>query len=398
MNERACTAESLAEVVRAFLKLGLTSFGGPVAHLGYFREEFIVRRRWLDEAEYADLVALCQFLPGPASTQLVFAVGARCAGVAGGVLAAACFILPSALVMILLGLGANALGVLRHPGWIAGLKVAVVAVVAQAVWGMARQLCPDVQRAILAALCAAAALVWSGPPAQIGVIAAGAVAGCVMFGRRELGLRPPATRLRGHVAAAATLAVFLLLLLGLPLLARITGSVALSMFDGFFRSGALVFGGGHVVLPLLHAEVVPRGWVPDDIFLAGYAAAQAMPGPLFTFAGYLGAAMGPWPNGLLGGVWCLVAIFLPGLLLVAGTLPFWDALRSMFRAQAALRGTNASVVGLLLAALCNPVWTEGIKGVPHFVLAAIAFVALALLKLPPWLVVVLAASAGAVVL
>ncbi len=398
MNERASTAANLTEVVGAFLKLGLTSFGGPVAHLGYFREEFVVRRRWLDEASYADLVALCQFLPGPASTQLVFALGERRAGVAGGILAAVCFTLPSAVLMILLGLGSDAIGALRHPGWISGLKVAVVAVVAQAVWGMAVKLCPDARRAVLAILAAAAALAWGGAAGQVAVIAAGGLAGWVLYGRGRHA--PPAVgpSVRGHLAAAATLGVFFVLLLGLPPLAEATRWVPVAMFEGFFRSGALVFGGGHVVLPLLHAEVVGRGWVSDDVFLAGYGAAQALPGPLFAFAGYLGAAMGPSPNGWLGGVWCLVAIFLPGLLLVAGATPFWERVRVMPGVQAALRGTNAAVVGLLLAALYNPVWTEGILGAPHFILAAAAFAALTVWNTPPWAVVVLTALAGAAVL
>lgn len=390
----------LGEVFAAFSKLGLISFGGPVAHLGYFREEFVARRRWLDDGAFADLVALCQFLPGPASSQVVFALGMRRAGLAGGLVASLCFTTPSAILMILFALGVAALGDLEGAGWLHGLKVAAVAVVANAVWGMATKLCPDRARVTLALLAAMAVLAWSGAAGQISAIILGGFVGWLLYRRETAAVEHPALHadIRGHRQAAAALGVFFLLLLGLPLLAGRTGSTAIAMFDSFYRSGSLVFGGGHVVLPLLRAEVVPNGWVGDNTFLAGYGAAQALPGPLFTFAAYLGAVMKPEPNGWIGGLWCLLAIFLPALLLVGGTLPFWERLRALPAAQAALRGTNAAVVGILLAALYNPVWVEAIAGPRHFCLALAAFGGLVWWRMPPWLVVVTTAGLGALLL
>lgn len=391
--------KQLAEIFSAFLKLGLISFGGPVAHLGYFHEEFVVGRRWLDDAVFADLVALCQFLPGPASTQMVYAIGSRRAGVLGGLVATVCFTAPSALVMILFAFQIGRIGEPGQSGWLSGLKVAAVAVVAQAVWGMASKICVDRIRAAMAALAAAASLALPGAAGQVGVIAAGCFAGWLFFRRQTAGIQPAgAAPVRGHLWAAASLAVFFALLLSLPVLAARTGSTALAMFDGFYRSGSLVFGGGHVILPLLRAVVVPPGWVSDDTFLAGYGAAQAIPGPLFTFAGFLGASMKPEPHGWAGGIWCLLAIFLPALLLIGGALPFWERLRGSSAVRAALLGANAAVVGVLLAALYNPVGVEGIKGVPHLVLAAAAFAALTFWKTPPWLVVIAMAGAGAWIL
>ncbi len=391
--------EQLVEVFTAFLKLGLISFGGPIAHLGYFREEFVVRRRWLDDATYADLVALCQFLPGPASTQMVFALGSRRAGFFGGLVATLCFTVPSALVMILFAFQIGRIGDPGHSGWLNGLKVAAVAVVAQAVWGMAAKLCTDRIRTTTAILAAIASLAWPEATGQVGVIIAGCLAGWFFYRHQLPGFKPAEhADIRGHVWAVASLAVFFVLLLALPVIVAQTGSTAAAMFDGFYRSGSLVFGGGHVILPLLRAEVVPHGWVSEDVFLAGYGAAQAIPGPLFTFAGYLGAVMRPQPNGWAGAFWCLFAIFLPALLLIAGALPFWERLRSFSAAQAALIGANAAVVGILFAALYNPVWVEGIRGVPHFILALAAFAALSFWKFPPWLVVILLAGAGMLLL
>jgi len=399
VNAASRMNKQLAEIFTAFLKLGLISFGGPVAHLSYFREEFVVRRRWLDDAVYADLVALCQFLPGPASTQMVFALGSRRAGFLGGLVATFCFTAPSALVMILFAFQIGRIGNPGDSGWLNGLKVAAVAVVAQAVWGMAAKLCTDRVRVTLALLAAIASLAWPGATGQVGVIIAGCVAGWYFYRHQITGFKSAEhADIRGHLWAAASLAVFFVLLLALPFIVARTGSTAVAMFDGFYRSGSLVFGGGHVILPLLRAEVVPRGWVSDDAFLAGYGAAQAIPGPLFTFAGYLGALMKPQPNGWAGAFWCLLAIFLPAVLLIAGALPFWERLRSFSAAQAALIGANAAVVGILLAALYNPVCIEGIKGVPHFILALAAFVALAFWKIQPWLVVVVMAAAGALLL
>lgn len=385
------------EILTAFLKLGLTSFGGPVAHLGYFREEVVVRRKWLDEAAYADLVALCQFLPGPASSQVCFALGLKRGGLAGGLIASLAFTLPSAVAMILFALGIARLGDLEHAGWLQGLKTAAVGVVANAVWGMSRSLCPDLPRVGLAAAAAVLALLVPGVGGQLGAIGGGALIGWLLY-RQAVGETPaphPAaggSRRRGAVA----LAVFTVLLAALPTLAAVVDSTALAMFDRFYRSGSLVFGGGHVVLPLLRAEVVPPGWVGDDTFLAGYGAAQAVPGPLFTFSAFLGASMQPSPNGWAGGMWCLVAIFLPALLLVGGALPFWEKLRASRTAQAALRGTNAAVVGILAAALWRPVITEGVHTPVHAMLAVAAFVVLAVTKVPAWLVVAASAGLGAI--
>ena len=385
------------EVLAVFLKLGLTSFGGPVAHLGYFRAELVERRRWLDERSFADLVGLCQFLPGPASSQVGIGAGLLRAGIPGALAAWTGFTLPSAIAMVLFAYGAGRLEGAVGAGWLHGLMIAAVAVVAQAVWGMGRSLCPDRPRATLAVLAAVAVLLAPSAWGQIGAIMAGGLFGLVLLRHDEhaggAALHVPI----GHGLALACLALFFALLIGLPLAAAAVPSQALALFDSFYRSGSLVFGGGHVVLPLLQAEVVPRGWVTNDAFLAGYGAAQAVPGPLFTFAAYLGAAMGKPPNGWLGGAICLVAIFLPSFLLVFGALPFWAKLRGNARAQAALRGVNAAVVGLLLAALYRPVWTSAIMAPADFALGLVAFLALALWKLPPWLVVALAALGGALV-
>jgi chromate transporter len=389
---------SIVEVLLVFLRLGLTSFGGPVAHIGYFHDELVVRRKWLDAATYADLVALCQFLPGPASSQVGIAIGLTRAGYPGALAAWIGFTLPSAVMLTLFAYGVGALTGLAGSGWLHGLKIAAVAVVAQAVLGMMRSLAPDRERATIAV--AAAALVLAIPSAwgQIGAIVLGGIAG--LFLPRTAAVNEPA-----HLAlttsrrtGAALLAVFFILLIGLPIVAASTASHTLTLVDAFYRAGSLVFGGGHVVLPLLQASVVPPGWVDNEAFLAGYGAAQAVPGPLFTFAAYLGAVAAPAPNGWLGAAICLVAIFLPSYLLVAGALPFWDQLRREPIAQAALRGVNAAVVGLLLAALYNPVWTSAITRPADFAVAATAFLLLFTWRTPPWLVVLLCALAGAAVL
>lgn len=385
----------LGEVFCAFLKLGMISFGGPVAHLGYFREEFVRRRAWLSDSAYADLVALCQFLPGPASSQAVFALGMRRAGVLGGLVASLCFTGPSAVLMILFGYGVSTLGKLNGGGWLHGLKLAAVAVVAQAVWGMGRGLCPDRTRLTIAVGAAAVLLVAPGALVQLGVLATGGVLGWWLY-REEAGGRTKSvgSSEHAHVAAGLVLALFFLLLGLLPALASVTGSKAIAVFDSFYRAGSLVFGGGHVVLPLLRAEVVPQGWVSDDAFLAGYGAAQAVPGPLFTFAGFLGAVLQPGPGAWVWGLWCLLGIFLPAWLLIGGALPFWERLRGRVWAQAALKGANAAVVGVLLAALYNPVWTSGVQEARDVAAAIVAFGLLHWWKTPPWLVVALAAAAG----
>lgn len=384
----------LIEVFRSFLKLGLISFGGPVAHLSYLREEFVSKRRWLDDAAYGDLVALCQFLPGPASSQVVFALGMQHAGWLGGLLASLCFTLPSAVLMIAFGYGVASLGDLHSAGWLHGLKLAAVAVVAQAVWGMGRNLCPDRARLTIGAVAAALLLFCPGALVQVGVIIGGGAIGWWLY-RKAIpqAEHPGPADWRHHLIAGGLLAVFLLLLILLPVLASTTGRKDIAVFDSFYRAGSLVFGGGHVILPLLRAEVVPNGWVADNTFLAGYGAAQALPGPLFTFAGYLGTAIHAGPNAWVGGLWCLLAIFLPAWLLIAGALPFWHQLRAKPWTQAALRGANAAVVGVLLAALYNPVWIEGVKNAHDMATAVAAFGLLQWWKLPPWLVVLLTAAA-----
>jgi chromate transporter len=384
----------LSEIFLAFLRLGLMSFGGPIAHLGYFREAFVVRRKWIGERAYADLVALCQFLPGPASSQVGIGIGLAKGGLPGAVAAWIGFTAPSALALIVFGLGVASYGEFLNAGVLHGLKVVAVAVVAQAVWGMARGLCPDAPRATLAVIAAIIALAWPTPLGQIAVIVIGALAG-LAFLRAAPDEHPVALGIDvSRPLAIAALVLFFVLLAGLPALAAAVPSHTLALADAFYRTGSLVFGGGHVVLPLIQSEVVPPGWVTNDEFLAGYGAAQAVPGPLFTFAAYLGTVMGPAPNGWLGGTLCLVAIFAPSFLLVVGALPFWDELRRYGRMQSALRGINAAVVGLLLAALYSPVWTSAIRGHADFGLAMGAFALLVFWKAPPWLVVLGAALGG----
>jgi chromate transporter len=382
------------EVLAAFTRLGLISFGGPIAHLGYFREEFVARRQWLDDHAYADLVALCQFLPGPASSQVGISIGLFRAGYLGALAAWVGFTLPSALALVLFAYGVSALGDLSGVGWIHGLKVAAVAVVAQAVLGMMRTLAPDRERATLAVAAAALVLLMPTAWAQLAAIALGGLIGVWRL-RADAPVNQASLPLNvGYAAGAAFLAMFFVLLVGLPALAAATGAHSVELFDAFYRAGSLVFGGGHVVLPLLQASVVPPGWVGNDAFLAGYGAAQAVPGPLFTFAAFLGAVMGPQPNGWAGAALCLVAVFLPSFLLLFGALPFWGTLRRRPAAQASLRGVNAAVVGLLLAALYNPVWTAGILNAGDFALAAAAFLLLYIWQTPPWLVVLLCAMGG----
>ena len=389
--------DSAWTVFRVFLRLGLTSFGGPIAHLGYYRTEFIERRQWLDEKTYADLVALSQFLPGPASTKVGIAVGFFRAGYAGALIAWAAFTLPSAIALVLFAYGVSSFGNTLGTGWLHGLKVVAVAVVAQAVLGMMRTLAPDRMRATVAAIAAVIVLSFPNAWGQIAAIIFGFAAGLTILhidaphDHVSLPLRVSRT------TGAILLALFFAILIGLPLLVAVYPAHSLKLFDAFYRAGSLVFGGGHVVLPLLQASVVPPGWVSNDSFLAGYGAAQAVPGPLFTFAAYLGAVMGPQPNGWAGAALCLVAMFLPAFFLTLGALPFWDDLRRRPGAQSALRGVNAAVVGLLLAALYNPVWTAGITGPYDFALAVAAFLLLFMWQTPPWLVVLLSALGGALI-
>jgi chromate transporter len=382
------------EVLLAFFKLGMSCFGGPIAHIGYFRREFVVRRRWLDEQAYADLVGLCQFLPGPASSQVGFSLGLMRAGYFGGLAAWAGFTLPSAIALVLFAYSAR-----TFEGWIGlgllhGLKLVAVAIVAQAVWGMARTLCPDKERASIAVAATVIILVSASSAAQILAIVMGGVVGLRLCRDASQGssnqnlatlISAPISRAAGLIALAA----YFLLLAGLPILQSLGLSHGVAVFEAFYRSGALVFGGGHVVLPLLREAVVARGWVSDDAFLAGYGAAQAVPGPLFTFSAYLGAIMTSPPRGLAGAALALIAIFLPGLLIVTGVLPFWDALRRRAGAQAIMRGVNAAVVGLLGAALYNPVWTNSVKTPADFGLALVGFVLLTVWRAPPLVVVVI---------
>ncbi len=386
---------SVGEVFRAFLKLGLTSFGGPIAHLGYFREELVVRRKWIDEASYVDLVALCQFLPGPASSQVGFSLGVlRGNGLLGGLAAWLGFTMPSALILLAFALSAAAFTGSVAEGFLHGLKLVAVAVVAQAVWGMTRTLTPDRARAMIALAAIAVVVIVEGLFGQIAAIALGAVAGLRLCRGEPAALsgqlRFPVSRRGGAAALVVFAALFLI-----PLVISGGGShQAVALFEAFYRSGALVFGGGHVVLPLLQAQVVAPHWVTNETFLAGYGLAQAVPGPLFTFAAYLGAVMEPTPNGVAGAAIALVAIFLPGMLLVYGMLPFWDELRSGHTVQAAMRGANAAVVGILGLALYNPIWTSGVLTSRDFALAVGGFLLLTVWKAPPWVVVILLAGSA----
>lgn len=378
------------EVLQVAARLGLTSFGGPIAHIGYFRREYVERRRWLGEQAFADLVALCQFLPGPASSQLGIAIGTLRAGVLGGIAAWLGFTLPSAIALVVFGfwLQGNHLDV---GPWLHGLMIVAVAVVAQAVIGMKSQLAPDRPRATLAFAAAITVLLFPSAMVQVLVIGIAAMVGLqwlrvptVQRGAAgDAAMRMPVSRTMG----GALVVLFLALLFGLPLIAGVAGP-SVTLFETFFRVGSLVFGGGHVVLPLLQSAVVPRGWVTNAQFLAGYGAAQAVPGPLFSFAAYLGAVMRQSPGGVQGAILALLGIYLPSFLLVLGVLPFWHSLRGMPRAQGALRGVNAAVVGLLIAALYHPVFTSAIRSPLDLGLALAGFAALEYWKLPPWVVVV----------
>ena len=393
----AAQRASFLEVLLVFLRLGVTSFGGPVAHLGYFRAEFVERRKWLDEAAYVDIVALCQFLPGPASSQVGITLGTLRAGLPGALAAWFGFTMPSAVAMIAFGYGVAELGDISHVPWLHGLKIVAVAVVAQAVWGMARSLCPDRERATLAAGAAVLALAEPSAAGQIGAIVAGGLIGWWLLPEASGNKAAPLAVNIGRPLAVGALVLFFALLFGLPALAAASSNHITALIGSFYRSGALVFGGGHVVLPLLQQAVVPPGWVSNDVFLAGYSAAQAVPGPLFTFAAYLGTMMRPAPNGWTGGLISLVAIYLPSFLLLIGILPFWDALRTRMGVQAALKGVNAAVVGLLLAALYRPVWTSAIFTPADFALGVVALLLLVMWRVPPWAVVVLGAVGATII-
>jgi len=378
------------EVLGVALRLGLTSFGGPIAHLGYFRDEYVVRRQWLDEKSYADLVALCQFLPGPASSQVGMAIGIARAGLPGALAAWLGFTLPSALLLVAFAFGVSAIDTVAAAGWLHGLKVVAVAVVAQAVWGMAKSLCPDRQRATVAIVAAIVTLSWPTAVGQLLSIIGAGIIGWSFLAPATLASQAHAQFPVSKRAGVIAWIIFFVLLLGLPVIRPLAESHSLDVFDSFFRVGSLVFGGGHVVLPLLQAEVVGPGWITNEQFVAGYGATQAVPGPLFTFSAYLGAVMNGWGGALL----TLVAIFLPSFLLVVGALPFWDMLRANAKFQSALSGINAAVVGLLIAALYQPVWTSAIHAPADFALGLVGFGLLTFWQWPPWIVVLLSAAAG----
>ncbi len=390
MTERA----SAWQIFLIFLRLGLTSFGGPVAHLAYFRTEFVDRRRWLGEGAYADLVALCQFLPGPASSQVGMGLGLMRGGYAGALAAWAGFTLPSALLLTLFALGIASHAAAVPDGALHGLKVVAVAVVAQAVWGMARKLCTDVPRISIMAMATCAALMLPAALAQVGIIAVAGVIGLLLFKPQTVEAHAPLVVPVSRCAGVLWLIIFFGLLAGLPALQAAMPSPVLALMNAFYRAGALVFGGGHVVLPLLQAAVVTPGWVDNDAFLAGYGAAQAIPGPLTSFAAFLGASLHGALSGWGGAMLCLVAIFAPSFMLVMGALPFWEQLRRQRRTRAALAGINAAVVGLLLAALYQPVWTSAVLQTRDFGMVVVALVALMHWRMPPWLVVLISGIAG----
>jgi chromate transporter len=393
-GERPAARAGLGAIFLIFLRLGLTSFGGPVAHLSYFRREFVERRRWLDEEAYAGIVALCQFLPGPASSQVGMALGLMRGGLAGALAAFIGFTAPSAVLMTGFAFLLTRLGDVAHAGWVHGLKLAAVAIVAQAVWSMARSLTPDLPRAGFAIAAAAAMLLLPFDWTQMAVIALAALLGFALL-PADARIAPPLALKVPRALSAASLALFFLLLAGLPLASR--ASHAAAVFEAFYRSGALVFGGGHVVLPLLQRAVADPGWIDRAPFLAGYGAAQAMPGPLFSFAAFLGAALKSPPNGIAGAGLALGAIYLPSLLLILGVTPLWGAVQSHRGFARAVKGVNAAVVGLLGAALYTPVFTGAVFAVSDAVIAGVLFVLLVWRNTPPWAVVALAVACAVIV-
>ncbi len=388
--------KNIIQVFLVFFRLGCTSFGGPIAHLGYFRKEFVEKRKWLSEHAYVDLVALCQLLPGPASSQVGIAIGLARAGYLGAIVAWVGFTLPSAIILILFAYGLSEISTAVNAGWIHGLKIVAVAVVAQAVWIMGKNLCPDRTRIILAIVAAFITFLFPGVYSQIGMIIGGGVAGWLILKREPFFPHADFPIKTSKVVGVFLLILFLLLLFLLPLFAQISQNNLFYVVEGFYRAGALVFGGGHVVLPLLQSVVVPK-MLSNNLFLAGYGIAQAIPGPLFSFAAYLGAMSSLAPNGLLGASICLVAIFCPSFLLIVGILPFWEKLRRYHAMKLAMQGINAAVVGLLLAALYNPVWTNAIYNIVDFAIALVAFLLLQFWKWPSWLVVIVGAIAGQLV-
>ena len=388
-NNSSNRVKALLEILFVSMRLGLTSFGGPTAHLGYFHEEYVRRRKWMDEKGYADLVALAQFLPGPASSQVGIGIGVMRAGVLGGIISFIGFTLPSVVALILFALLLQGSDV-GNAGWIHGLKIVAVVVVAHAILGMAKNLTPDLKRKTIALFALVGTLLWQSFFTQVGVILLAAFFGFLLYkhhtDNEEASSKFPIAK---KVSAFCLLLFFGLLFL-LPIIKEVTGSYWVAMFDSFYRAGSLVFGGGHVVLPLLEQELVPNGWISEEAFLAGYGATQAVPGPLFTFAAYLGAVMKGWQGGLIA----TIAVFLPAFLLILGALPFWDALRNNRKIKGAILGVNAAVVGILISAFYNPIWTSSILAPIDFALAAILFSMLAYWRLPPWMIVFSGAIGG----
>ncbi|MFT4415838.1 chromate transporter [Fredinandcohnia humi] len=388
--KRKITLKTLVEILVVSTRLGITSFGGPTAHLGYFHEEYVRRKKWMDERSYADLVALCQFLPGPASSQVGIGIGVMRGGVIGGITSFIGFTLPSVVLLILFAILLQDSD-LVNSGWIHGLKIVAAAIVAHAILGMAQKLTPDKERKTIALLAIVGTLLWQTAITQVIIILIAGLIGYLLYKgtstTEESNFHFPVSRRFGMIC----LTIFFVLLLVLPIASEVTSHKWIAMFDSFYRSGSLVFGGGHVVLPLLEREFVPTGWLSEEAFLAGYGAAQAVPGPLFTFAAYLGAIMQGWQGGILA----TVAIFLPAFLLILGTLPFWDALRKNPKVSGALMGVNAAVVGILIAAFYHPIWSSTILRPIDFAFAAVLFSILSYWKLSPWIVVVSGAVGGA---
>ncbi len=386
----------MREIFLTFLRLGCYAFGGPTAHMGYFHEEFVKRRKWLSEADYADTVALCQFLPGPSSSQAGFAIGLDRGGIIGAFLAWVGFTLPSAALMIAFALGLDYAGDLSSAGWVTGLKLVAVAVVANAAWNMAKSLCPDRNRATIAALVTIGLLLATDPLAQLGAIAFGGIAGYILYRKEDhTSAVKPTKRSGSKRLGAIYLALFFILLAGLPIASQLLPeNQTIETGDAFYRAGSLVFGGGHVVLPLLDSYTVQQGWISQSSFLAGYGAAQALPGPLFAFSSFLGTGINQGPGGISGGVYALLMIYLPAWILVLGAIPFWERLRKINGARAALLGANAAVVGLLFAALYNPIWTSSINTNLSFGFALTSFALLKFWKMPPWLLAALGAVLG----
>ena len=389
MKKNKTGLKTLLEILMVSTRLGLTSFGGPVAHLGYFHDEYVRRREWMDEKSYADLVALCQFLPGPASSQVGIGIGVMRAGAAGGIMAFLGFTLPSVIALIIFAILLQGINP-AEAGWIHGLKIVAVAVVAHAVLGMAQKLVPDLPRKTLALFAIIATLLWQTAITQVAVILVSGFIGFLIYKKHADNDDVPMEFPISKGFAIGCLVLFFSLLIGLPILRELTAVEWVALFDSFYRSGSLVFGGGHVVLPLLEREFVPTGWLSEEAFLAGYGAAQAVPGPLFTFAAYLGAVMNGWQGGLLA----TAAIFLPAFLLILGTLPFWDTLRRNPNIKGALMGVNAAVVGILISAIYHPIWTSSILEPADFAFAAVLFSMLVYWKLPPWIIVVTGAIGG----